>query len=430
MAHAGMKPVRNAGEDLPNLKPSTVQHEGALTAPGWAPKRPGLLQKLAYVLRVGPGLAAQRFTRRLPPGKVHLMIALADHFEPAIMPGSGPARAPYTQQEQRLERWCCEYPTVVDRWRDYDGRPFVHTYFYPAEQYERGLIDRLADHCHAGWGEIEVHLHHGIPVPDTADNLRRTLTEFRDKLSMDHGCLSSEENDLTPRYAFVHGNFALANSADGFGCGVDNELQILADTGCFADLTLPTNPYNPSQCAKTNSLYECGYPLSERAAYRSGRDLEYGRPATRFPLMVQGPLMAASRVGSFRPRIENGSCTAASVPSLERLQLWKRAGISVQGRPDWIFVKLHCHSMDPTHEDAVLGPAFRRFLQSMVETAEERNEILHFVSAREMANIILAACDGKQGNPGDYRDYRFKTWKQVARAGAIRRAPPQTVGRQ
>ena len=27
---------------------------------------------------------------------------------------------------------------------------------------------------------------------------------------------------------------------------------------------------------------------------------------------------------------------------------------------------------------------------------------------REMANILLAACDGREGNPGDYRDYRFK----------------------
>jgi hypothetical protein len=25
-----------------------------------------------------------------------------------------------------------------------------------------------------------------------------------------------------------------------------------------------------------------------------------------------------------------------------------------------------------------------------------------------MVNIILAACEGKEGNPGDYRDYRFK----------------------
>ena len=38
----------------------------------------------------------------------------------------------------------------------------------------------------------------------------------------------------------------------------------------------------------------------------------------------------------------------------------------------------------------------------------QRDEILHFVSAREMVNIMLAACDGREGNPGEYRDYRFK----------------------
>jgi hypothetical protein len=25
-----------------------------------------------------------------------------------------------------------------------------------------------------------------------------------------------------------------------------------------------------------------------------------------------------------------------------------------------------------------------------------------------MTNILLAACDGREGNPGNYRDYRFK----------------------
>jgi hypothetical protein len=33
---------------------------------------------------------------------------------------------------------------------------------------------------------------------------------------------------------------------------------------------------------------------------------------------------------------------------------------------------------------------------------------LHFVTAREMTNILLAACDGRDGNPGSYRDYRLK----------------------
>ena len=339
------------------------------------------------------------------------------------------ARAPYSQQEQRMERWCREYPRVVDLWRDHDGRPFVHTYFYPAEQYDRGHISRLADHCHAGWGEIEVHLHHGIPDPDTAANLRHMLLTFRDTLALEHGCLSREDGGKTPHYCFVHGNFALANSAGGFGCGVDDELRILAETGCFADLTLPTNPFHPAQRSVINSLYECRLPLNERAAYRSGIALKRGCAPKKFPLMVQGPLMLSFGAGRRRIRMENGAFTAANPPTLHRLHTWKRAMISVRGKPDWIFIKVHCHSMDPKQEDVVLGTSFRAFLQSLVEEAGARGEILHFVTAREMVNIILAACDGKDGSPGEYRDYRFKRWKQISQPAPVSAIASQTVGR-
>ena len=64
--------------------------------------------------------------------------------------------------------------------------------------------------------------------------------------------------------------------------------------------------------------------------------------------------------------------------------------------------------MDPTQHDVVLGEPMREFLRKLVEGAAQRDEILHFVSAREMVNIILAACDGREGKPGEYRDYRFK----------------------
>jgi hypothetical protein len=106
--------------------------------------------------------------------------------------------------------------------------------------------------------------------------------------------------------------------------------------------------------------------------------------------------------------IENGALTKPNPASLHRLRLWKRAAIRVEGRPDWLFIKLHCHSMDPTQEDAVVGRSMQRFLRDLVEGGQERDETLHFVCAREMVNIILAACDGREGNPNDYRDYRLK----------------------
>ena len=68
--------------------------------------------------------------------------------------------------------------------------------------------------------------------------------------------------------------------------------------------------------------------------------------------------------------------------------------------------------MDPTQQDAVIGDSFRKFLAALVGGAADRKETLHFVAAREMTNILLAACDGREGNPGDYRDYRFKRFAE------------------
>jgi hypothetical protein len=370
--------------------------------------------KVSYGMRWLPSYFWQSISRRVPRGPVHLMIALADHFEPAIVPGDGYARAPYAEQNRRVEMWCDQYPELVNQWRDDDGHPFKHTYFYPAEQYDRGLIGQMAEHCHAGWGEIEVHLHHGMDAPDTAENTRRTLVDFRELLARKHDVLSYLDGSGSPLYAFVHGNFALANSSRGFACGVDSEMQVLAETGCYADMTLPTGYFHPAQIGKINSLYECGLPLHERAPHRRGRDLRRGRPPGILPIIVQGPLTLdfhSSR--SRRFGIENGALTRANPPSLSRLRLWKSAAVRVTGRPDWLFIKLHCHGMDPTQHNAVLGDDMRRFLRELVEDVRERDEILHFVSAREMVNIIFAACAGREGNPGNYRDYRLTLRRKV-----------------
>jgi hypothetical protein len=107
-------------------------------------------------------------------------------------------------------------------------------------------------------------------------------------------------------------------------------------------------------------------------------------------------------------RFETAALTGANPPSIRRLRLWKKAGIAVQGRPDWLFIKLHCHSMSPNDRDALVGDSFRSFMSELVLGAEQRQETLHFVSAREMANMLWAACDGRAGDPDEYRDYRLK----------------------
>jgi hypothetical protein len=320
------------------------------------------------------------------------------------------------EQERRLKCWCCDYPAAVGAWRDNEGQPLRHTYFYPAEEYDGALIDRLAEHCHAGWGEIEIHLHHGVEVPDTGEKTTRSLVEFRNALAA-RGCLSRENGAGTPRYAFVHGNWALANSDHGHFCGVDEEMQILADTGCYADFTLPAP--SSAQIRKINALYECALPLHLRAPHRRGFDLQRGRVPSTFPLIIQGPLMidfGRRKHGRPFPGIESGELSGINPPTLRRLGLWREAAITVQGRPDWLFIKLHCHGMEPGCESAMRGTSMQDFLRKLVEGPGNRSEYrVHFVTMREMVNIALAACDGRDGNPGEYRDYRFQLVEAAVR---------------
>jgi hypothetical protein len=298
----------------------------------------------------------------------HLVFCLADHFEPGVVLNRGTERADKCEQERRLEVWCREIPRALGPWRDAEGRPFYHTYFYPAEQYDADLIDRLAEHCRAGWGEIEIHLHHGVEEPDTREHTEEQIIRFRDALAKRHGCLSRWNGAGPVRYAFVHGNFALANFRRNRACGVDAEMQVLADTGCYADLTMPSAP-NDTQVAKINSLYECGLPLGERAPHRRGKNLRVGRQPSTFPLMIQGPLMLdssqASRKG-FLPHIENSGLTWKYPATMARLRLWERAAITVEGRPDWIFIKLYCHGMDPRDASAMYGAPRETFLREPV----------------------------------------------------------------
>lgn len=356
-----------------------------------------------------PAYCWQRLMRTQRAKPVHLIISLADHFEPAILPNTG-EHASRALQEQRLERWCREFPKAVKDWPDHDGYPFRHTYFYPAEQYDAGLMDLLAEHCREGWGEVEIHLHHGIHAPSTAEATREVLLEFREALTR-HGCLSQLDGRGTPRYAFVHGNFSLANSMQGRFCGVDSEIEVLAETGCYADFTLPSSP-NPAQTTKINALYECNWPLSRPSAHREGRDLRIGRYSPLFPLMIQGPLLLDFSRRSRHwpmPTVENGALTGSRPPSLGRLELWRDANITVKGRPDWLFIKLHCHGMDPRDEDAMLGFPLRKFLRQLMDHSRGGSEYkVHFTTAREMTNMVLAACDGCDGDPNDYRDYRLK----------------------
>jgi hypothetical protein len=374
---------------------------------------PGFLMKLKWSL---PWLSRYPFWRakttlrslRENGAAQHLMVIIANHFEPSWKDDG--SFWDLDTQARRVESWVKQARVAGSLLRDHDGTPFRHTYFYPGEQYHRSLIETLADLEADDLGEIEIHLHHGVERPDTADQTRRALVEFRDLLAEEHKCLSREDGDPRPRYAFVHGNLALANSMGGRCCGVDNEMEILAETGCYADLTLPAAPQE-AQTPMINAIYQCGRPLNERAPHRTGRSLRVGAEV-RLPVILTGPLVFdwSLRARSLpKPRLDDGALTSKYAVDAARLNRWRNARIAVEGRPDWIFIKLYCHGFFKGDQEAALGEPTLRFWTEAIESADRNGRFkIHFVTAREAFNIAMAAIDGRDGDPGLYRDYRLR----------------------
>jgi hypothetical protein len=57
---------------------------------------------------------------------------------------------------------------------------------------------------------------------------------------------------------------------------------------------------------------------------------------------MQGPLSINWRAPKY-PRIENASLTSENWGRRDRIRAWLDCQVHVQGRPEWLFIKLHTH---------------------------------------------------------------------------------------
>jgi hypothetical protein len=349
---------------------------------------------LAYLSQVGRELG------RGKPAERHLILAVCDHFD------FGSAGA-YTPGEERiLEAWETGYPEFALKHRDSNGVPLKHTWFFPTHYHRADYLERLVSLCARGFGEVELHLHHDHvpPFPDTSVTLRAKLRgAVEDYSKCGVFCLP----DGRRTFAFIHGDWALDNSRGGKYCGVNDEIRILAEEGCYADFTFPS--LHESQPSKINSIYYVTDDPEEPKSYNRGTDVIVGGHPSGDLMMIQGPLGLRTKRKHgfpFYPAIEAAEVQGASAPTLARAKAWIRANIHVKGRPEWVFVKLHTHgAMSPNfaHNFGAIADTFFAELERAYCTP--RDGLLHYVTAREMYNIIKAAEAGETGNPGNYRDY-------------------------
>ncbi len=333
-----------------------------------------------------------------------IIFVVVDHWEPG---GNVP------KENMRLVNvWMTGYRKLADKHVDSDGRKVQHTFFYPLEAFRGYQVDSLAQLCREGYGDIELHWHH---QDDNSESFRQKLKEGLDSL-MAHGALVSPDSQM--HFAFVHGNYALDNSLhiDGQNyCGVNDEISILLEEGCYADFTYPALE-QPMQPKLVNKIFYAVDDPQRQKSHNSGVQSRVGLKVGSDQLMIfQGSLMINWCDWRFRthPVIDDGNLYYELMPDLERFDLWMKADIHVLDGPNWVFVRPFTHGCLESHGgvEANLGAEMDAMLTAIEKKYRDSDKYrLHYMTAREAYNIVKAAEAGRTGNPNDYRDYIIKPY--------------------
>jgi hypothetical protein len=324
-----------------------------------------------------PGYLRNRLANRRVPSGGRVWVTIADHWEPYWQrPSDGIAA-------ERVAVWVKHWPEIAGRHGDSAGRPPQYTFFYPQEDYRPQFLDALAEMKRAGIADVDIHIHHD---GEGEQNFVDRMSGFIQTLVSRHGLLRTAGGRAV--FGFIHGNWALDNSRpDGRCCGLNNEITLLRDLGCYADFTMPSGN-SPTQSRTVNTIYwATDDPLRPRS-YDHGIAVKPGHPGGGDLLMIPGPL-GLRWAGRMMPRMEAGELASYDLPSSYRVNRWLSLAPRIGND---IFLKLFAHGAQERHSTALLlEGGLDRLFSWLTEGCKKRGYQLRYVSAWEMRQAVDAA---------------------------------------
>lgn len=335
----------------------------------------------------------------------HIFLSIVDHFEPFN------GNVAFGQAKERVKTWVKNYPIMAKKFQDSEGYNPQHTWFYPPH-HDLIFLKDLVNLSIQGFGEIELHLHHNrlTPFPDTSDTLRKKILNCLETYAK-YGIFC--QPDGSRRFAFIHGDWSLDNSRGAKICGVNDELNILIKCGCYADFTFPA-PCS-SQPAIVNSIYYAKDDLSKAKSYNVGKQVAVNRKPTKNELLMIPGILGLrwdSRNRTNRLRIENSNLDSTDIPTFERIDFWVRNSIAIKKFPNFRFIKLHTHGAVEGAWDSLFGKSAQAMHEHLANRYNDgKRFLLHYVTAREMYNIIKALEAGLSEYDNSWRDYTIKDYE-------------------
>jgi len=313
-----------------------------------------------------------RLRRVVRPAKPRrAWVVVADHYEPV-----GRSRSA-GEALRKVAAWNERWPRIAeDAPRDAAGHRPQYTFFYPQEEYRYELLEAIAGIKRLGIGDVEVHLHHDN---EQRESFIGKVTEYCHRLTDDHGLLRRQDGRTV--FGFIHGNWALDNSRpDGRWCGLNGEIALLRDLGCYADFTMPSAP-SATQGRVINQIYWCtNNPENQPRSYDHGIEATVGGGRMGDLLMITGPL--GLRFGDrLMPRLETGEIAGYDLPTPARVRRWFDLAPTVGNN---LFLKLFTHGAADRNLDPLLGGALGNLFLWIAEEAKRREIEIHWATAWQM----------------------------------------------
>jgi hypothetical protein len=313
-----------------------------------------------------------------PPDRVWVLIA--DHFEPFCKPAND------VDALNRVRVWRHKWPEIASRHRDSCGNRPTYTFFYPEEEYRPHLLDSLAEMTEEGIADVEVHLHHD---GEGEKNFVDRVSGFTETLFARHGLLRKNKGKIV--FGFIHGNWALDNSLPGGRwCGLNNEIALLRDLGCYADFTLPSAP-SLAQTRMINTIYWANDDPSRPKSHDTGVPVRAGDASSGDLLMIPGPLALNwhSRKFGVLPRLETGELAASNPVTRERVRIWLKYAPRIAGDA---FIKLFAHGAREDNSSWLLDRDLDLTFQLLRDECARMGSSLQYVTAWKMRNTVESAC--------------------------------------
>jgi hypothetical protein len=329
-----------------------------------------------------------RLRKALRPAKPkRAWVAITDHYEPLGMGAS------IETALGRVAQWREKWPRIAgDAPRDAAGQCPQYSFFYPQEEYRRDILDGIAEMVRLGVGDVEVHLHHDN---EQRDSFMRKVTEFCHRLTDDHGLLR-QQNGRTV-FGFIHGNWALDNSRpDGKCCGLNGEIALLRELGCYADFTMPSLP-SATQGRVVNQIYWCTNNQDNRPkSFDRGIEATMGGGRRGDLLMITGPVGLRFR-GRLMPRLETGEIAGYDMPTSARINQWFDLAPTIG---EDLFLKLYTHGAQDKNRESLLngspGGGLGGLFRWLAEEADRRGIEIHWATAWQMYQAADALIHGRK----------------------------------